>query len=111
MLYGVNVLLMYVNSTDIELGEDLGPNGLQTVGLRFQGVNVPQGATIDTAYLTFVVDETNSATAFAEIHAHASDNAPAFTASDFNVTDRPLTAAGAPVENDSSEVLRIVASG
>ncbi len=40
---------IYYNSSDLELVYD-GSN--QTVGLRFNGVNVPPGSTISSAYIT-----------------------------------------------------------
>ena len=48
---------MYLDSSDLELVYD-GSN--QTIGLRFQGVQIPQGATITDAYVEFETDETNS---------------------------------------------------
>ncbi len=45
---------MYSTSSDLELPYD---GGDQVIGLRFRGVIVPKGATIDRAYLEFTVDE------------------------------------------------------
>ena len=44
-----------LGSSDLELVFDKGGN--QTVGMRFRGINVPQGATITKAYIQFQVDE------------------------------------------------------
>lgn len=83
---------MYMNSSDIELVYD-GSRGNQTIGLRFQGLNIPQGATILSAHVQFTVDETNSGTTNLSIKAHNTDNAPAFSTSSYNVSSRPATTA------------------
>ena len=84
---------MYFNSSDLELGNDPSYNGDQTVGLRFQNVSIPQGATITAAYLEFEVDETGSSATSVSIAAEAGDNAAAFTAASFNLTGRLPTIA------------------
>lgn len=84
---------MYINSSDIELVDDLSSNGEQIVGLRFNNITIPQGATIDLAYLEFSVDETSSAATDVQISIQASDNAPAFTSNAFDVSSRAPTAA------------------
>jgi PKD repeat protein len=84
---------MYINSSDLELGNDPDFNGDQTVGLRFQNVNIPQGATITATYLEFETDETGSSLTTVTIAADATDNASAFTSSNYNLTGRPATLA------------------
>ena len=76
------------SSTDIELGEDGGFNGVQTVGLLFRSVAVPQGATIDVAYLEFTADETDSGVTDVVIRAQDADNAASF-ATVVNDVNRP----------------------
>ncbi|MHC4808309.1 MAG: hypothetical protein ACYTBX_18910, partial [Planctomycetota bacterium] len=46
---------MYMDSTDLEFFND---GGVQVIGLRFLKVFVPQGATINNAYVVFTCDET-----------------------------------------------------
>lgn len=46
---------------DLEMSWDGSTRGTQVVGLRFPGVNIPQGATITTAYIQFRTDETKQA--------------------------------------------------
>jgi len=46
-----------INSSDLELIED---HESQIVGLRFQNIAIPKGATITKAYIQFTVDEKNS---------------------------------------------------
>ncbi|MCB9048936.1 MAG: metallophosphoesterase [Lewinellaceae bacterium] len=79
-----------LNSSDLELATD---NFSQSVGMRFNGFNIPQGAFITNAYIQFTVDETlNSDPCDLSITGHASDNAPTFTGTGFNVSSRPRTA-------------------
>ena len=96
------------NSSDMELGNDIKGYGKQTVGLRFQNINIPQGATINSAYLEFTVDETNNSTTSIMIGTEAADDALAFSADNGDVTKRPLTATTVvwdiPAWNTISEV-------
>ena len=80
-------------SSDIELGEDVGFNGVQTVGLLFRGVAVPDNSTITAAYLEFTTDETDSVTANVVIRAEDADNAASFAAVVNDVTGRTTTSA------------------
>lgn len=84
---------MYMNSSDLELVYDNSSTGNQVVGLRFNLLNIPKGATINNAYVQFAVDETNSGTTNLTISGHASDNSPAFTTSAYNVSTRAKTTA------------------
>ncbi len=74
-----------LTSTDLELVYD-GSN--QTVGLRFPGLNVPQGAEVLEAWVQFEADETSSSAASVQIQAQAADNAPTFTTAKNNVSSR-----------------------
>ncbi|MCB9297018.1 MAG: metallophosphoesterase [Lewinellaceae bacterium] len=78
-----------VNSSDLELCTD----GLsQWVGLRFEGLNIPQGAHIVSAYLQFQVDESNNDDPCnLTIYGQAADNAATFTEADFDISSRPRT--------------------
>ncbi|MEZ4656465.1 MAG: metallophosphoesterase [Caldilineaceae bacterium] len=80
-----------MTSSDLELVDDNGD--VQTVGVRFGGVNVPSGATITNAYIQFQVDETSAAAASIVINAHDVDDAPQFMALKWDVSARPRTAA------------------
>ncbi len=82
---------MYLMSSDLELTFDDG--GDQTVGMRFLGITVPQGATISSAHLQFQVDEVNTGTTDLTIAGEASDDALTFTSSSGNITSRTTTAA------------------
>ncbi len=63
------------------------------VGLRFTGLNVPQGATILHVYIQFQANESSSEGTNLTVYGEAADSAPVFTTSKFNITSRPLTTA------------------
>ena len=84
---------MYLDSSDLELGDDFAYFGEQAVGLRFTGVTVPQGATITAANIEFETDETGSDVTVVTIWGQAADNAAAFGSGAYDLTNRPLTAA------------------
>lgn len=83
---------MGLNSGDLELGAESG-SVPQAVGLRFNKVFVPKGATITNAYLQFTNDESESETTNVTIYGQASDNATTFTNTDFDITNRTKTSA------------------
>ncbi|HEU4515271.1 MAG TPA: hypothetical protein VFR87_19335 [Nocardioidaceae bacterium] len=78
-------------SSDLELTTD--GTREQVVGLRFAGLQVPQGATVTTAYLQFRADEVSTGAAALSVKAEASDNAPTYTNTSGNVTARATTSA------------------
>ncbi|HZO19559.1 MAG TPA: Ig-like domain-containing protein, partial [Gemmatimonadaceae bacterium] len=75
-------------SSDLEMVFDVSD---QTVGLRFNGVTVPRGATITRAYVQFQVDETTSIATSLTIQGQATDNAPTFAGSSGNISSRGRT--------------------
>jgi hypothetical protein len=82
-----------LGSADLELVDD---GGLQTVGIRFQGVAVPRFATIRNAYVQFQVDEASSGPAALTVRGQASDQTATFTSAAHNVSARPTTATAVP---------------
>lgn len=64
----------------------------QWVGVRFAGVEIPQGATVTNAYIQFTADENQSGTSNIVIYGEASDNALTFTSSNNNISSRTRTA-------------------
>lgn len=99
----VNDGYMYLGSTDLELVTDPDiTNGLQSVGLRFNVVDIPQGATITNAYLEFQVDETSSENTSLVFRGHAADNSEAFTNAAYNISNRPKTSASVSWNNISA---------
>ncbi|MCR4269522.1 cadherin repeat domain-containing protein, partial [Nitratireductor sp. ZSWI3] len=66
-------------------------NKVQLIGLRFTDINIPQGATIVSAYIQFQTDEVSTGTALLMIHGEASDDAAAFTGVRYDASSRLLT--------------------
>jgi hypothetical protein len=83
-----------LNSSDLELVEENSSNN-QTVGLRFNNLNIPNGAMISNAYIQFTADETQSQTTNLTIHGDDIDNSPSFTTISSNVSNRTTTSASA----------------
>ena len=79
-----------LTSSDLELVNDRGND--QVVGMRFQGVPVPQGAVVSSAYLQFEVDEVSTIATALTIRGQAADDPAEFTTTDFDVSSRPTTA-------------------
>lgn len=75
------------SSSDLEMVYDY--SSLQTIGLRFENLQVPQGATITGAYLKFSADESNSKSTALEIMLHKHANSPEFSNAN-NVTSRTV---------------------
>lgn len=81
--------IMDLSSSDLEMVEEA---DLQTVGLRFQNVNIPPGATILQANLIFESHESSSKEAHLIFHGESSDNAEEFSTSKRDISERPTTA-------------------
>ena len=81
---------LYVGSSDLELAID-SVHGTSAVGMRFVGLPVPQGATIDHAYVQFVAEAPTDGRVSLLIEAHRTDDAEPFTETDGDVTTRPRT--------------------
>jgi len=82
---------MKFTSSDLELVDDGTKRPDQTIGLRFNGLDIPQGAIITSAYVQFQVDETDTGTTTLQIHGHDTDNALAFTSTNSDVSSRQST--------------------
>ncbi len=65
----------------------------QLIGLRFQNVQIPQGATITQARIDFTSASDESGQASFRIHAEDHDNSPAFTTAANDISNRSLTSA------------------
>ena len=64
----------------------------QVVGLRFQNLDIPQGATITSAFIKVKSASKLSSTASLTIKGESNDNAAAITSSSHNISSRPDTA-------------------
>ncbi len=82
-----------LGSSDLELVWDKSD---QTVGLRFNGVDIPQGATILNAFVQFEVDEPSTEATSLTIQGEDADHAATFIDSNGNITSRPRTTAAVP---------------
>ena len=87
-------LLGYVwsNSVDLDLiYDDWSTYGDMLVGLRFNSLDIPQGATITNAYIRFTSNGSNTGTPSLVFRAEDVDQALAFSGDNYNLTIRPLT--------------------
>ena len=81
---------VYFDSGDLEMVYDSYdfvsnvPNGNQKIGLRFQNLNIPNGATIESAYIQFRSDESDSVAAELNIFAEDSGNSVPFESNAVN---------------------------
>lgn len=78
-----------LTSPDLDMVTQSDP---QMIGLRFQNVQVPRGATITSAYIRFQVDETDSGATSLTIKGQNIGNAPAFGTATNAISNR--TSAG-----------------
>ncbi|NNM03056.1 MAG: DUF5011 domain-containing protein, partial [Nitrosopumilus sp.] len=77
-----------LNSSDLDLNEE------EYVGMRFNGIEIPNGATITNAYVQLTTeDDQDTGYAKVKIFAQDSDNAQTFTSQDENISSRPTTSA------------------
>lgn len=81
---------MRLTSNDLDL---VYAGGNQEVGLRFNSVQIPLGATITNAYVQFQVDKIGSRETILKVEGEAIDDAPAFTSSRYNLSNRSRTTA------------------
>ncbi|MBW8005581.1 MAG: hypothetical protein FVQ06_07340, partial [candidate division NC10 bacterium] len=89
-----------LTSSDLELIYDDGSNNSnQEVGMRFQNISIPQGATITNAYVEFTTDATPTNTANLTFYAEDIDDAPTFTTATNNITNRTKTLASVDWDN------------
>lgn len=85
---------MALTSSDLELTDDTPwHGGNQEVGIRFQNVDIPAGATIDSAYIEFEIDEYETQTTNLVIFGEDADNPPTFSTTAYNITSRTKTSA------------------
>jgi hypothetical protein len=77
-----------LGSTDLELTME---SSEQIIGIRFANIQIPQGATINNAFIQFAVDETDNAPTDLVFHGELVPNSTTFTPENFNISSRPLT--------------------
>ena len=77
---------MIAGSSDLEMTKE-GSN--QTIGIRFNTLNIPKGATITNAYIQFTADETNTRDTNLYITTEDNSNALTFSKKSYNISSRP----------------------
>lgn len=78
-----------VELLDANADLDFRPN--KYVGIRFQGLEIPQGSVITNAYITFTASSNEAGAAGIALHAEASANSPTFNNTPSNVSGRSTT--------------------
>jgi CshA-type fibril repeat protein len=87
----VSTSAMDLESSDLEITYDTGLNRHQIIGMRFNGLNIPQGAYIESAYITFrAIRNSPTAAITRRIHAINVDAQPFFSSS-VKLSTLPLT--------------------
>ena len=79
-----------VTSSDLDLIED-SPDVYSAVGIRINNIAVPQGATVTSAYLEFVADESQSVATSLTISAEAIGNALTIPTTAYSLTSKNKT--------------------
>jgi len=82
---------------DLTGGLDIGTPVI--VGLRFQNITIPQGSTITNAYVEFTSEDNDSPTINLTFTGQAIDDAPTFTTTSFNISNRTTTSASVTWNN------------
>jgi len=86
-----------LTSTDLNLVTDV--KQVQIVGMRFNNLNIPQGAAVIGAYLEFEVDKASDTATSLRIMGQAADDPTAFTSTSGNISSRPKTTAQVAWDN------------
>jgi hypothetical protein len=76
---------MNLYSADLDYVDD------RLIGMRFDHIKVPQGAEITNAYITLTADEIHNNDSAFTIDIELHDDAPKFTASDHDISNRTLS--------------------
>ena len=90
-----------LTSSDLEFVTDLDNASpeQQIVGLRFDNINIPKGATILRAYIQFQTDELDSDPTSLVFHGELADASSTFTTTTNNISSRTLTSISVPWNN------------
>jgi hypothetical protein len=81
-------------SKDLDMVDDPTQSGVQqTIGIRFNGLTIPQGAVITNAYVQFESSAFDDDVTTLLFNGEDTDNAATFDTIDFSVTSRPVTTA------------------
>ncbi|KAK3261213.1 hypothetical protein CYMTET_29869 [Cymbomonas tetramitiformis] len=92
---------LYMDSSDLEFGYEANRKSCQAIGIRFQNVSIPLGATISAAQVRFTAKATGPSMPFdLGIHVVDSTDCPAFTGREFEVTSLPTVSEEASWQSD-----------
>ncbi len=80
---------MVVSSGDLNMALD--GSTVQTIGMRFTGLNIPTTAKITKAYVQFQFDEVRTGSPSLNVAGQAAASPPAFTSTAKNITNRART--------------------
>lgn len=80
-------------SVSIVTTEPISDDPDEWLGWRFDALDIPQGATIESAILTVTIRDALFDEPKHTFYGHAVDDAPAFAATDFDISSRPRTTA------------------
>jgi len=72
---------------------DMGHEQVKYVGIRFENLDIPQGATVTNAYIEFVSSEADNGEITLRIRCEDADNSAPFSNSPFNIGSRSKTSA------------------
>lgn len=87
---------MNLTSSDLEMTME---GTEQIIGLRFNNINIPQGATINSAYIQFTTDETDDVATSLVINGELTENSTNFTNTLFDISNRTTTSAAVNWDN------------
>ena len=85
----INTGAMDIGSSDLELIRE---SSEQLVGLRFSNISIPKGATINSAYIQFTVDEADDEPTTLVFHGEQSANPAPYSTTAFDISQRQRTA-------------------
>jgi hypothetical protein len=77
-----------LTSSDLEMVYDKSD---QVVGMRFNNVNIDQGAAIANAYIQFQADEKNSGTTYLTLQGQNTGHADVFSRTKYDISSRLVT--------------------
>lgn len=80
-----------LTSGDLDIAYRSSSDEPMYIGMRFENINLPQGATITESYIQFESDGTNSGTVNWSIWGEDIGNSPAFASVNNNISDRTPT--------------------
>ena len=86
-------------SSDLELTYDAPNSATQIVGLRYEGLTIPQGSTIESAYIDFQCDETSSGATDLTFWLEDIDNAGNLTSNNYDLSNRTKTSSSVDWNN------------